>query len=136
MQKTQTYINFVTQALTIYFKQEFLMILLEHKHNDIDIVELSGRFIMSDTPEVRERLKSLIDEGQGKLIIDMEKVTFIDSSACAVLISAFKNMQIKSGRLVLVTSPIVQSLIELTRLHTIFEIAPALPSALGTFDAS
>ena len=112
------------------------MILHEHKHNDIDIVELSGRFIMSDTPEVRERLKSLIDEGDGKLIIDMEKVTFIDSSACAVLISAFKNMQIKTGRLVLVTSPIVQSLIELTRLHTIFEIAPAFPAALGTFEAS
>jgi len=45
-------------------------------------------------------------------------------------------MQIKSGRLVLVTSPIVQSLIELTRLHTILEIAPAFPAALGTFEAS
>ena len=112
------------------------MILHEQKHDDIDIVVLSGRFIMADTPEVRERLKSLIDEGSGKLIIDMEKVTFIDSSACAVLISAFKNMQIKSGRLVLVTSPVVQSLIELTRLHTIFEISPALPTALDAFGAN
>ena len=109
------------------------MILHEQKHDDIDIVVLSGRFIMADAPEARERLKSLIDEGSGKLIIDMEKVTFIDSSACAVLISAFKNMQIKSGRLVLVTSPVVQSLIELTRLHTIFEISPALPAALDAF---
>jgi anti-sigma B factor antagonist len=112
------------------------MILHEQKHNDIDIVALSGRFIMADTPEVRERLKSLIDEGSGKLIIDMENVTFIDSSACAVLISAFKNMQIKSGRLVLITSPVVQSLIELTRLHTIFEISPALPMALDAFGAN
>lgn len=109
------------------------MILHEQKHDDIDIVVLSGRFIMADAPEARERLKDLIDNGTGKLIIDMEKVTFIDSSACAVLISAFKNMQIKSGRLVLVTSPVVQSLIELTRLHTIFEIAPAMPIALSTF---
>jgi len=112
------------------------MILHEQKHDDIDIVVLSGRFIMADAPEARERLKSLIDEGSGKLIIDMEKVTFIDSSACAVLISAFKNMQIKSGRLVLVTSPVVQSLIELTRLHTIFEISPALPAALDAFGAN
>ena len=100
------------------------MILHEQKHNDIDVLELSGRFIMADTPEVRNRLNDMIKEGSGKLIIDLEKVTFIDSSACAVLISAFKNMQIKSGRLVLVTSPVVQSLIELTRLHTIFEILP------------
>jgi anti-sigma B factor antagonist len=112
------------------------MILHEQKHNDIDIVELSGRFIMADTPEVRERLKALIDEGSGKLVIDMEKVTFIDSSACAVLISAFKNMQIKSGHLILVNSPIVQSLIELTRLHTIFEILPTLPADLGKLEAN
>jgi len=109
------------------------MITHEQKHDDIDIVELSGRFIMADAQEVRERLKLLIDKGAGKLIIDMEKVTFIDSSACGVLISAFKSMQIKSGRLVLVTSPNVQSLIELTRLHTIFEISPTLATALDAF---
>jgi anti-sigma B factor antagonist len=112
------------------------MILNERKQNDIDIVELSGRFIMADTVEVRERLNVLIAEGSGKLIIDLEKVTFIDSSACAVLISAFKNMQIKSGRLVLVTSPVVQSLIELTRLHTIFEISPTVPGAITALEAN
>lgn len=112
------------------------MILNERKQNDIDIVELSGRFIMADTVEVRERLNVLISEGSGKLIIDLEKVTFIDSSACAVLISAFKNMQIKSGRLVLVTSPVVQSLIELTRLHTIFEILPTVSGAITALEAN
>jgi anti-sigma B factor antagonist len=106
------------------------MILHDLKQNDIDILDLSGRFIMADAPEVRERLKAIMDKGNGKLVIDMEKVTFIDSSACAVLIHAYKNIQLKSGRLVLVTSPIVQSLLELTRLHTIFEISPSLTSAL------
>jgi anti-sigma B factor antagonist len=112
------------------------MILNERKQNDIDIVELSGRFIMADTVEVRERLNVLIAEGSGKLIIDLEKVTFIDSSACAVLISAYKNMQIKSGRLVLVTSPVVQSLIELTRLHTIFEILPTVSGAITALETN
>jgi len=106
------------------------MLINEQKHDDIDIVTLSGRFVMADSPEVRERLKVLIDEGQGKLVVDMTQVSFIDSSACAVLISAFKGMQLKPGRLLLVTSPVVQSLIELTRLHTIFEISPNLPAAL------
>jgi anti-sigma B factor antagonist len=110
------------------------MILKEQKHDDIDIVVLSGRFTMSDTVQVRERLKTLIDQGDGKLIIDMESVTFIDSSACAVLISAFKSMQTKSGQLVFITNPVIQSLIELTRLHTIFEILPNLTAALAVFN--
>lgn len=110
------------------------MILLEQKHNDINIVELSGRFAMADCSDVRKHLKSLIDEGQGKLVIDMAKVSFIDSSACAVLISAFKGMQLRSGRMILVTSSSVQSLIELTRLHTIFDISPSQSAALLAFD--
>jgi anti-sigma B factor antagonist len=110
------------------------MIINVQKQDGIDIVALTGRFVMADSPDVRERLKALIDAGDGKLLIDMEKVSFIDSSACAVLISAFKGMQLRSGRLILVTSPVVQSLIELTRLHTIFEILPSLPAALGAFD--
>jgi len=109
------------------------MIIEEQKLDDIDIVLLSGRFVMANAPEIRERLKTLVEEGQGKLVIDMEKVTFLDSSACAVLISAFKAMQLKSGRLILVTSPVVQSLIELTRLHTIFEILPTQAAALEAF---
>jgi anti-sigma B factor antagonist len=109
------------------------MIINEQKQDDIDVIVLTGRFVMADAPDVREHLKSLIDDGQGKLLIDMVNVSFIDSSACAVLISAFKAMQLRSGRLVLVTSPVVQSLIELTRLHTIFEILPTLPAALAAF---
>jgi anti-sigma B factor antagonist len=110
------------------------MIIQTNKQNDIDILALSGRFIMVEAPEVRERLKTIIDNSNGKLVIDMEKVTFIDSSACAVLINAYKNIQLKSGRLVLVTSPTVQSLLELTRLHTIFEISPTLAAALEILD--
>ncbi len=111
------------------------MVITKQKHEEIDIVILSGRFVMADAPEVRESLKNLIDNGQGKLLINMEAVSFIDSSACAVLISAFKAMQVKSGRLILVNSPVVQSLIELTRLHTIFEILPTIPAALLAFNA-
>lgn len=106
------------------------MIINEQQHDDIDIVQLSGRFVMANAPEVRERLKHLVEQNQGKLVVDMTEVSFIDSSACAVLISAFKAVQLKSGRMILITSPVVQSLIELTRLHTVFEILPNQEAAL------
>jgi anti-sigma B factor antagonist len=111
------------------------MEIMEDKHEDLDVVILSGRFVMACAQDTRERLKILINDGTGKLIIDMESVSFIDSSACAVLVAAFKDMQLKRGRLILVTSPVVQSLIELTRLHTIFEILPTLAVAIDAFNA-
>ena len=106
------------------------MIINEQKQDDIDIVVLSGRFVMENAPEIKERIHAIIRDGQGKLLIDLEKVTFIDSSAFAVLVSAYKELQLKTGHLALITSPVVQSLLELTRLHTIFEIMPNQTVAL------
>jgi anti-sigma B factor antagonist len=108
------------------------MVITEQRQNDIDIIILSGRFVMANAQEVKERLDSLIAQSKSKILIDMEKVTFIDSSAFAVLVSIYKELHSKSGHLVLVTSPVVQSLLELTRLQTIFEIMPNQTVALET----
>jgi len=108
------------------------MVINERKQDGIDIVVLSGRFVMENAQEVKQRIQSVINDGQGKLLIDMEKITFIDSSAFSVLVSAYKELQLKTGHLVLITSPVVQSLLELTRLHTIFEIMPNQAIALET----
>lgn len=102
----------------------------ERKQDGIDIVDLSGRFVMENAQETKELIQNVIKHGQGKLLIDLEKVTFIDSSAFSVLVSAYKELQLKTGHLVLITSPVVQSLLELTRLHTIFEIMPNQTIAL------
>lgn len=108
------------------------MVISEQKQNDIEIVVLSGRFVMENAHEVKDCIQNVIDQGQVKLLIDLEKVTFIDSSAFAVLVSAYKELKLKAGHLVLITSPVVQSLLELTRLHTIFEIMPNQAVALET----
>lgn len=99
------------------------MLLTNTKSDAIDIVELSGRLVMADAPEARQQLKTIIDAGQGKLILDLAGVSFMDSSGLSVLISAYKAVQAKGGDLVLLNlTPTVQSLIELTRLQQVFEI--------------
>ncbi|NJN46963.1 MAG: STAS domain-containing protein [Candidatus Competibacteraceae bacterium] len=98
--------------------------LITHRSIDaIDIVELEGRLVMADAPEARQQLKSIIEQGHGKLIVDLKGVGFMDSSGLSVLISAYKAMRAKQGDMVLLNlSPPVQSLIELTRLQQVFEI--------------
>jgi anti-sigma B factor antagonist len=98
--------------------------LLTHLQSDsIDIVELSGRLIMADVPDVRKQLIGIIDAGQGKLILDLAGVGFMDSSGLSVLVSAYKAVRSKGGDMVLLSpTPTVQALIELTRLHQVFEI--------------
>jgi anti-sigma B factor antagonist len=90
---------------------------------DIDIVSITGRLVAADAPEARESLKAIVEAGEGKLIVDLSGVSFIDSSGLSVLISAFKLIRSKGGRMLLSgISKNVQTLLELTRLSEIFEM--------------
>jgi anti-sigma B factor antagonist len=99
------------------------MIQTHKKEHDIDIVTITGRLVAADAPEARENLKAIVEAGAGKLIVDLSGVSFIDSSGLSVLISAFKLIRTKGGRMLLSgISKNVQTLLELTRLSEIFEM--------------
>jgi len=73
--------------------------------------------------ETRNSLKSLVAQGHHRLILDLEHVDFIDSSGLSVLVSTLKSAQAEEGNVILLNpSDGVRSLIELTRLHQVFEI--------------
>ena len=100
--------------------------ILTHEHKQgLDIVNISGRFVMADAAEAREKFKVIVEEGEGRLVVDLSAVTFIDTSGVAVLISAYKAVRSKDqkGRMILSGIPAnVQALLELTRLNEIFEL--------------
>lgn len=108
------------------------MILTHRTVEGIDIVALSGRLVMADVPEVRRRLLQIVEQGSGKLVLNLEGVGFMDSSGLSVLVSTLKSARIKNGEVVLLgLTPIVRSLIELTRLQQIFEIFEDETAALA-----
>jgi anti-sigma B factor antagonist len=114
-----------------------LMLLTHSVRDEIDMVSIVGRLAMADAAAAREQLKIIIDQGKGFILIDLGGLTFMDSSGCSVLISAFKAVRGKSGRLVLSNlSPEIQSLIELTRLNEIFEVYADTDAALASLKMS
>lgn len=107
--------------------------MLSHrKDQEIDIAEIAGRLTLVDVAQAREKLKEIAQQGAGKMIIDLSATTFMDSGGLSVLISAYKAVQGRNGRLVLAApSASIQSLIELTRLQHIFEIFQTTEAAVG-----
>ncbi|GIU51199.1 MULTISPECIES: STAS domain-containing protein [Shewanella] len=87
------------------------------------VVTLPIRMFMAHTPTYRAALVDYIDRGHTRLVIDMQHLEYIDSSGLSVLISARNQALNYQGNIVLLSpTPAVRSLIELTRLHHIFEI--------------
>jgi anti-sigma B factor antagonist len=95
---------------------------------------------MSNAPAYRHAIRDVIDGGRVRIVMDMTGVEFVDSSGLSVLISALKSAR-KVGGDVSLSGPSaeVQALIELTRLHHLFEIFAderAAVRSLGKQDAA
>jgi anti-sigma B factor antagonist len=71
----------------------------------------------------RSELQEVIKIGQGKLVLNLAEVSFMDSTGLSVLISALKATRTKEGNVALLNlTPPVYSLIEITLLQQVFSI--------------
>lgn len=91
--------------------------------DEVQMVSLSGELTAAVAPEVRKELRALLEKGHVRLLLDMSGVSFIDSSGLSALVVTFKAARGAGGDVVLLRpQPTVRSLIELTRLHHVFQI--------------
>lgn len=79
------------------------MIIEKKLVRDTLVVRLSGELDMMVTEKIRVEIDEILDMGKVKmLIMNLEKVTFIDSSGLGVLIGRYKKMTSLSGRMFIV----------------------------------
>jgi len=80
----------------------------------------------STSRQWKERITKDLTEQPQEVSIDLSKTRFIDSSGLGVLLSLNKTLRAQGGVLKLLNpSSAVTQLIELTRLHRVFEIVQA-----------
>ena len=89
-----------------------------------DLPELTA----TNAPETKKQVREAIKDSHNRVDFDLSKTTFLDSSGLGVLIGLHKTMASKSGSIRIVNpSQNVQQVLELTRLHRLFEIATTEP---------
>jgi anti-sigma B factor antagonist len=102
--------------------------------NGIVVARLEGRLNAVSSPEVKERLKSLIAEDSHNLVLDLSDVSFIDSSGLSALVAGYKAAAEAGGSLKLACMmPQVSEVFFLTHLDRVFETYPELGAALASF---
>ena len=107
-------------------------ILTEKANRAVVLHVKEKRLDAHNSGEFKNRVTQLIEEGNTNLIIDLEEVSFIDSSGLGALLSGYKNVSSHQGSLMLSgLQSQVQSLFELTRLHRVFKIYPSLEEAMS-----
>ncbi len=87
-------------------------------------VSFVGEIVFEKSNAIKESIKERISEDIEKIIIDMSKVTLIDSSGLGILISLLRIMTEKNGSIELTNLPnLVKRLLVITKLNTLFEIS-------------
>lgn len=89
-----------------------------------------NRLDASRAPAFKSELSSLIDDFDGKIVIDLSSVDFIDSSGLGVLVSAMKQVGSRGTIALACMSATVKKLFSLTRMDRVFSLHETVASAI------
>ena len=96
------------------------------------ILPLEGEIDMRVSPQIATKLGALIRDKPEKLVIDLSKVSFIDSSGLAVLINAMQKVEAYRGKLYLVgMRETLRIIFETSRLDHVFRIRRDVADAIA-----
>lgn len=87
------------------------------------LITVSGDIDMSSSPALREELILHINEKVPVLLVDFNKVSYIDSSGIATFVEVLKHMKSYSGSLRLFGLPAgVKEIFSFSKLDKVFDI--------------
>ena len=102
---------------------------------DRTVVEVGGEIDVYTAPRLREQLVDLVADGKYHLIVDMERVDFLDSTGLGVLVGGLKRVRAHDGSLRLVcTQERILKIFRITGLTKVFPIHSSVEEAVSATD--
>ena len=103
--------------------------------NDLTVCHVDGEININSSPDIKKSFDKLISKKTPKIVINLSKVTYVDSSGLATLVEILKNMRAYGGKLRLSNlSSKIKSLFEITKLEKLFEIMADEADAITNFN--
>ncbi len=97
-----------------------------------NVLPLDGEIDLHVSPGIASSLKAIIDAKPKKVVVDLARVSYIDSSGLAVLIEGMQNVAGYGGLFSLAgLQETVRPIFEIARLDQVFRIFPDVDSALA-----
>lgn len=106
----------------------------QRESGEIVILDVSGEINLFNAPEIKEMIDRLINDQKYRLVVNLEKVNFIDSSGLGALISGLTILKKHEGGLRIINiSKNVQKTFELTNLTSFFGIYETEAEAIASY---
>jgi anti-sigma B factor antagonist len=105
---------------------------LGHYNKDgIEVIDVEGTIDISTAPRLRELLIDLVSTNSYQLVINLERVEFLDSTGLGVLVGGLKRVRAHDGSLELVcTQERILKIFRITGLTKVFGIHETVDQAI------
>lgn len=108
----------------------------ERQLDDITVLDLDGTFALGGHADFKHHVETTITGGNRKLLINLAKVSYMDSSGLGELIAGYSQMRRVSGQMKLINlSKRLNQLLIITKLITVFETFDSESAAISSFTA-
>jgi len=102
---------------------------------DVVVLDVNGKIMGGpDSEAFQATIDALVESGKRKVLVNLENVSWINSTGLGILIAGFSSLQKSGGKLKLVNvSQRIESLLAVTKLSTIFESFRQEDDAIRSF---
>jgi anti-sigma B factor antagonist len=117
-------------------QEDLVDLKLGHYNKDgIEVVDVEGEIDVYTAPRLRELLIDLVNKKNYQLVVNMEKVEFLDSTGLGVLVGGLKRVRAHDGSLDLVcTQERILKIFRITGLTKVFGIHATVDEAIADKD--
>ncbi|MBN1561710.1 STAS domain-containing protein [candidate division KSB1 bacterium] len=107
----------------------------QREQNDIIVLGLSGDVIAGpDASKVNDKLHELAERGKTKIVADLSRVSWMNSSGLGILISALTTIRNAGGELRLAAATDkIRNLLTITKLTNVVKLYDTVDEAVADF---
>jgi len=107
----------------------------ERQVGDVTILDMDGKITIGEgSVALRTAIRRLLEEGKKKILLNLARVSYIDSSGIGELVSSYTSIGKEGGQLKLLNlTQKLQDLLTITKLLTVFDVYDSEEEALASF---
>ena len=105
--------------------------------DEITVLDLSGKIMGGDDFDLfNNTIKALVAEGKVDIVLNLNKVKWINSTGLGLMVSAYTSLVKQGGRMKIAeVSERIDNILHVTQLELIFETFDKEDAAIASFEA-
>lgn len=111
--------------------------IVEMESGGVTVLELSGRITLGEeSNQLRTKIKDILAQGKKHLVLDLGRVSYIDSAGLGTLVAGYTSSQSQGAAMKLANlTKRFREQLNITKLVTVFDVYESVEEAKKSFAA-